>query len=1347
MAKGAKRKTKWVSLSLANANTKTSNAAGSDSEQALPHQTQSYGEGHRFKMLNGTSLASKPSKDLTARTDATEERDGNERTQQDHQSGNRTDTSTGSDCVAGSERRPASSYQRRRPPPYNTRTNWSGGVSTGSSNGRNQFHRNGYYGNGGNGHYGTGKRSHYDNYTRRQQNTASAPNRTTSGDGGEAGRTTAVNDDEYTRITTPRQDVLFKKGYLSRPKPSVATASTSNTGSSSLAGTTSEGSDGGNGGSNSISTTESITSEYGGSYAADGGQLFDYSFPCVPCGYFTENGVLVMNGFAVDNNGFSYFNGGQTYIYPPNYSNCQQSPTVTTTTTGDDQTMDSNMLYANDDMNDETNANESTDLDSSTADHSTPVIETESVPVYNENGGNTASDGQFFSNDGLSSMEQVPLCEVVPEQQIVPNGSEQLNGELVSVGAENETAASTCVQDFSENGYFPYTNGYDFAQFYNSLCYPGWMMDQQYRLYDDAVLPLYCGSEYAMTNEEAYGHQSSYKKRKKRFRMLEEMPSGNGNPSDVGGTTSTIVDESNITGSGNATECVPENHVPSTDVCNQSYQLNADVQEFQPSPIQPDATTIIPNLDPTEPDKNFELSVKINKTAKTQAPAKNRHQAAPKLSKSSSKTMSAGAVVAAAAPPSDDASKVSSVLGSGKPAANKANRKKDLIESTLAFAAQNIDLTRPKAIASEAPSHDSELCWTTIDRNGRKKRIALVPDQEPVTAIETEKQSSGEDRTNEKSTVGDTIQRLEPSTVLQDSSPAAASPSLSVSNDVATDAGGKKEPQTKSKKKTHKHKRQQQLRKSVTNFNKQPLEGFQLIEPEFASAAAGHRRGRSSDKAGRVEPTAQKALGTVVEIVSGSNIKETLPKANLEQSEYRAVDEQPEIMDEKLNCDKLSNGEPPEVSPAEEVVEVEVVEEEVVAQKLVPQLAPASAFGEKGNLNETETENHHQQQQQPTTLAVVEEAQNEEPQAEVVEEEEEVTVIEKEAVIENDIKKVVQTEAVLGEADQENVELNQDSIELVSSSASQEPNVKKQTVSVHDGDKTNELLSPPTFEEQQITNVELSVDTRVFVAVAKQLTISPISLINPTLPALEEDEAEDHVDGADDGIGSEGDDIRTKRGSVSGAGYTESIDSGLQSPAPCGGVASPETSSMVSSIESQPAIDLPGVNSAQSALSQVVGTWLMSKLQVHEPDEVFVLPSNPLLIQRLERFHQLQRRERRDRLRGAVTSESEGEDEEYDLEDDDDDDDDADSDYMSDGQGRIDRTQSDDANSTNPGSPLNSTQQQAVGVVQKSHLDDAQTGPQLVSESKQHRALQHSDSGDSGASVPRTADSKRCSIM
>ncbi|KZC12168.1 hypothetical protein WN55_03249 [Dufourea novaeangliae] len=37
------------------------------------------------------------------------------------------------------------------------------------------------------------------------------------------------NEDEYTRITTPRQDMLFKKGYLSRKKPWAGNASTSAT--------------------------------------------------------------------------------------------------------------------------------------------------------------------------------------------------------------------------------------------------------------------------------------------------------------------------------------------------------------------------------------------------------------------------------------------------------------------------------------------------------------------------------------------------------------------------------------------------------------------------------------------------------------------------------------------------------------------------------------------------------------------------------------------------------------------------------------------------------------------------------------------------------------------------------------------------------------------------------------------------------------------------------------------------------------------------------------------------------------------------------------------------------------
>lgn len=39
------------------------------------------------------------------------------------------------------------------------------------------------------------------------------------------------NEDEYTRITTPRQDMLFKKGYLSKKKPWAGNTNTSATSS------------------------------------------------------------------------------------------------------------------------------------------------------------------------------------------------------------------------------------------------------------------------------------------------------------------------------------------------------------------------------------------------------------------------------------------------------------------------------------------------------------------------------------------------------------------------------------------------------------------------------------------------------------------------------------------------------------------------------------------------------------------------------------------------------------------------------------------------------------------------------------------------------------------------------------------------------------------------------------------------------------------------------------------------------------------------------------------------------------------------------------------------------------
>uniref|UniRef100_A0A182PBL6 Uncharacterized protein n=1 Tax=Anopheles epiroticus TaxID=199890 RepID=A0A182PBL6_9DIPT len=1188
-------------------------------------------------------------------------------------------------------------------------TIWNGGGAnaTGAGNGRNhRYHRNGYYGNGGGGYYGMGKRSHYDNYTRRQHSSASA-NRTTSGEGADTGGTT-INDDEYTRITTPRQDVLFKKGYLSRPKPSVATASTSNTGSSSLAGTTSEGSDGGNGGSNSISTTESITSEYGGSYAADGSQLFDYSIPCIPCGYFTETGVLVMNGFAVDNKGFSYFNGGQTYIYPPNYNNCLQSPTATTT--AGDETTDS-MLYANDNAIDETDANDPTDLGAASKPNHSPVDGLESSgPSYVQNG-DIGGDGSFYSDAaGLPSMEPIPVGDESPEQATA-NGGELSEDASTLCDIDNVTATTNVqeVPDYSQNGYFPYTNGYDFAQFYNSLCYPNWVVDQC-RLYDDAGLPLYCGGDYALTSEEAYGQQSSFKKRKKRFRTFEEvsMPLANGNTYDVGNSASSMVVDPNTSGS-DSTECVPENQVPSSDAHHQPYQLNAEVQEFQPS-VQ--ATNALPNILKFG-DESTTSADKVDHSTKgnVQAPApKQRSAVASKVSKSSSKVSAPLPAAVESAPTTT----VSPVPVGGKPASNKANRKKDLIESTLAFAAQNIDLTRPKA--AESVSHDSDLCWTTIDRNGRKKRIATEPEQESVTASGKEKESSAEEPTN--ITNGEIVHHVAPAQVRH--TPTVQCPTLPVVEAIAPDVSGKKEQQIKSKKKTQKHKRQQG-RKSIGNFSKQPQEGFQVIEPEFSSPTVGQRRGRSGDKAGRNELAALKvhsendAHNVEDSIKSQSSpYASSLDRAVSTDGSCHVVvekDAEPIKQDDQY-CDKESNDVPAEMSLKKESDELQV-EQVIVAQKFVPTHSLTATMDETPNINETETEMPHQQ----SSSADVEEIRGEE-------QEQAAEVFEQEVVVErssNSFEQVVAEREILME--EPLVEVGQEAVPMA-----QEPNkldcalTDQANNAANAVEKSNAVLAS-TVEEQQTMDDQLSIDTHVLVSAAKQLTLNSIS---PPLQTLAEGEAEDPVDATDDGIGSEGDETRPKRGSVSGAGYTESIDSGLQSPAPCGGVASPEASSMVSSIESQSA----EADCSQSALSQVVGSWLLQKLEVHEPEEVFVLPSNPLLIQRLERFHQLQRRERRERLRGAITSESEGdEDDEYDL-----DGEDTDSDYMSDGQGRLDRTQSDDASSFISGSPLSSTQQVA---------DKA---PNVVLH-EAHTEIDSSAGLNSVANMRRAADSKRCSIM
>lgn len=94
--------------------------------------------------------------------------------------------------------------------------------------------------------------------------------------------------DEYTRITTPRQDVLFKKGYLSRMNNKTATnlSATVNSTESTAASSTITTSDP----DSSVSTLSPATTP-----SMDFGQVdsLDYA-PMYYPGYYDENGMLVI---------------------------------------------------------------------------------------------------------------------------------------------------------------------------------------------------------------------------------------------------------------------------------------------------------------------------------------------------------------------------------------------------------------------------------------------------------------------------------------------------------------------------------------------------------------------------------------------------------------------------------------------------------------------------------------------------------------------------------------------------------------------------------------------------------------------------------------------------------------------------------------------------------------------------------------------------------------------------------------------------------------------------------------------------------------------------------------------
>ncbi|XP_052861730.1 uncharacterized protein LOC128268632 [Anopheles cruzii] len=1255
MAKGAKKKTKWVSLSLDGANTTTSSGApGSDSEQHHQHpyhhgpRNKSYHHGPLSTLKHGSSKESPIS---GAGDGAVSVPASTATATEQEQSGHRTDTSGDSANGSGSERRQSAPYHKRRPQSsyYSDRRSHAGWNYSSSSNGGRSHY--GYYG-------AANRRSYYDSHGRRAapqhagrpDDDGTASKTTTANEGG---GTNTINDDEYTRITTPRQDVLFKKGYLSRPKPTTGTAtagttastSNENTASSSIAGTTgsssSEGSDGGNGGgSNSISTTESITSDYGGSFAADsyGGPI-----PCLPYGYFTENGVLVMNGFAVDNNGYSYFNGGQTYIYPPNFGNCpqQQSAVEGAEVPGVIYTDDGTIVAAE-------------PIDGLATAACLDGSEVPGPAVARDETAATATDPAEASE----SEAAVPDGFMVPVMCTDP--ATPADGTLTGTAGEALEVEEGCYQ-FGDAAY-------DMGQFCSSLYYqPPWFMS----LYDDGMQTA--APEYLMPNGEVYTHQTGFRKRKKRFRNIDEL--------DESGTCIGTGDVPASLVYGNATfECNLVPTLSATVSGQQPYQLNADVREFLP-------TVPMPAPDPMIGAANEQIS---SVEATQSLPRSGRKDNAQKSSKNAStaakqcKTGAKSQLTPAVVSDTSSATVIVSARAENRAlAAAQKNRRKDLIESTRAFAEQNIDLTRPKIATGGGGgggvgTNDSEMFWTTV-RKGGKKRVEQSSPEPTVTDVSHRRSPAHEESVTKQSAP---VDRAATVALVSNSVPVdtVLSPPVAASPPVTTEAVNRP---VKSKKKTQKHKRQHRKPGGTGGgFHRQPLEGFQLIEPEFPSATSTVQRARGcnesapNDQRDEAEDDDQ-CLGCddghdddLTTVVENDDPGETPEDTEVSTNWPAEV-----VTGDELICDMTVEDVPPEPE-AEPLAIVGEAHHETV---LLPLPVSSAPVAEQANaLHETETE-----QERSTELLdnIAIPVANDR---------------------EDDVRSVVAASIV---------------DHCPESTA-------KAIIGVMDG--------------QQEEVAGLQENTPIADGqVAKPLLTIAAKQRSPATSDKEDDEEDDRVERRDLAAGGP----HGKRDSVSGGGYTESIDSGLQSPAPCG-LASPEASSMVSSLESEP----PGTGhqtltaEPQQPLSQLVGRWLSRKLEVHDPDEVFVLPhSNPLLMERLQRFQQLQRG--RDRL-ASDAYESEGVDDEAD--DDDDRSPDTDSDYMSDGQGRLDAGDG-GTGTNNPNSPTNLPAPVFAGT----EHDDHGGGHKL----NLHLSSSTASGVLNGSAVPfepecrKATASKRCLIM
>lgn len=358
------------------------------------------------------------------------------------------------------------------------------------------------------------------------------------------------NEDDYTRISTPRQDVIFKKGYFSQPKKYMSSTDT-NTTSSAAASIVS--------GEESVSalSVPSLSPEQCSSLGdpLDPEQGFVYSF-------IDQNGVV----YSCVPNGFDQYNS-QMMMLPYGFPPYMCSPEDVISPTGlNEEESEQNRTSVESHEIPSSDLNETKVIDEVPKDASSSIEETLSAQENDDN-----KNGEEVKE---ATSDEAETSEVT----VTPSGDAEITEEIME-NEEIPDAVQNIPEQFYNYGYPPYYSP--------QILYP-YMIPQQF-------VPVF-GNEFDVPNEEEYTEDLAdqdgvqYKCRKKRRDTagnstgVSAATTDYSDDEDVQDENSNPKEESMETEEGEDND-MKESVTQSNETEHKQVTLNVNVKEFVPRGI------------------------------------------------------------------------------------------------------------------------------------------------------------------------------------------------------------------------------------------------------------------------------------------------------------------------------------------------------------------------------------------------------------------------------------------------------------------------------------------------------------------------------------------------------------------------------------------------------------------------------------------------------------------------------------------------------------------------------------------------------------------------------------------